>query len=586
MSGIRIKNIKVSMETKQIAIPISKPRRFLPENLRINSWEILEPYFKELNERPLNSVNDLYNWMLDQSELEAVLEEDMAWRYIRMNIDTTDKNLADSFHFFITKIEPHIAPFSNAFNKKLVDSPFLGELKMDKYNIYLRGVRKQIEIFREENIPLFTELQTQQQKYGAVSALMTVKIDGKEMTLQKAASFLKELDRNQREDAYKKIQLRRLEDADLLNELYTHLIGIRKEVAKNAGFGNYRDYKFVELGRFDYTVEDCYHFHNSIEKEIVPIVEELDKERKKHLGLDKLKPWDTEVDISNKSPLKPFETGEELINKTITCFYKIRPYFGECLEIMKAMGHLNLESKKGKAPGGFNYPLYETGVPFIYMNAVGSLRDLVTMVHEGGHAIHSFLSRDLELTSFKSLPSEIAELASMSMELISMEHWDVFFEDKEDLKRARREQLEKVLGGLPWIAIVDKFQHWVYKHPTHTSDERIATWRTIVKELGSNVINWEGEEEALAISWQKQLHLFEVPFYYIEYGMAQLGAIAVWRNYKQNPEKALDQYESALKLGYTKSIGEIYETAGIKFDFSQAYIKELVDFVKGELDSN
>lgn len=574
------------METKQIAIPTCKPRRFLSENLLINSWEILEPYFKELNERPLSSVNDLYNWMLDQSELEAVLEEDMAWRYIRMNIDTTDKNLADSFHLFITKIEPHIAPFSNAFNKKFMESPFLEELKKDKYNIYIRGIRKQIEIFREENIPLFTELKTQQQKYGAVCALMMVKIDGKEMTLQKAASFLKELDRNQREEAYKKIQLRRLEDADLLNELYAHLIRIRKKVAQNAGFSNYRDYKFVELGRFDYTVEDCYHFHDSIEKEIVPLVEELDKERKKHLGLDKLKPWDTEVDISNKSPLKPFETGEELINKTITCFYKIRPYFGECLEVMKVMGHLNLESKKGKAPGGFNYPLYETGVPFIFMNAVGSLRDLVTMVHEGGHAIHSFLSRDLELTSFKSFPSEIAELASMSMELISMEHWDVFFEDKEDLKRARREQLEKVLGGLPWIAIVDKFQHWVYEHPTHTTDERIAVWRTIVKELGSSVIDWEGEEEALAISWQKQLHLFEVPFYYIEYGMAQLGAIAIWRNYKRNPEKALDQYESALKLGYTKSIGEIYETAGIKFDFSQPYIKELVDFIKSELCSN
>ena len=572
------------METKEINIPVRNPRRFLPEDLEINSWSVLEPYFKELKERAINSVQDLYNWMLDQSELEAVLEEDMAWRYIRMNIDTADKKLADSFHFFVTEIEPHIAPYSNALNEKLVRSPFLKELKGEKFKIYIRGIKKQMEIFREENIPLFTELQTRQQEYGSVCAQMTVIINGVEMTLQKAASFLKELDRDQRKSVYETIKIRRLQDVAPLNELYTQLIGLRKEVAKNAGFPNYRDYKFAELGRFDYTVQDCFDFHNSIAREIVPIVEEFDVERKEILDLDQLKPWDTEVDIYGKPPLKAFETGEELLDKTIECFYKIRPYFGECLEVMKAMGHLDLESKKGKAPGGFNYPLYEIGVPFIYMNAVGSMRDLVTMVHEGGHAVHSFLSRDLELTGFKSMPSEVAELASMSMELISMDYWDVFFKDKDDLKRAKQEQLKKVLGGLPWIAIVDKFQHWVYENPGHSFEDRTEKWNDIVKEFGSSVMNWEGEEDARGTLWQKQLHLFEVPFYYIEYGMAQLGAIAVWRNYKHDPEKALDKYENALKLGYTKSIGEIYETAGIKFDFSQAYVKELVDFIKGELD--
>jgi len=300
------------------------------------------------------------------------------------------------------------------------------------------------------------------------------------------------------------------------------------------------------------------------------------------MGLENYKPWDTSVDASGKAPLKPFEDGEDLINKSIRCFERIRPYYGECLGTMKAMKHLDLESKEGKAPGGFNYPLYEIGVPFIYMNAVGSQRDLVTMVHEGGHAIHSFLSRDLPLTDFKSVPSEVAELASMSMELISMDSWDEFYDNNEELKRAKKEQMQKVLEGLPWIAAIDRFQQWIYTTP-HTADERRIEWQNIMSELGSSVVNWEGYEKAHQNIWQRQLHLFEVPFYYIEYGMAQLGAIAMWRSYKQLGETALNNYDAALKLGYTKSIGELYQTAGIEFNFSQQYVKELADFIKAEL---
>ena len=219
------------------------------------------------------------------------------------------------------------------------------------------------------------------------------------------------------------------------------------------------------------------------------------------------------------------------------------------------------------------------------MNAVGSHQDLITMVHEGGHAIHSFLSRDLELTEFKNVPSEVAELASMSMELISMDYWDEFYSDEEELKRAKKEQLYRVLETLPWVATIDKFQHWVYENPKHTIAERNSKWNSIMQEFGSNIVDWSDNKDDLTNLWQKQLHLFEVPFYYIEYGMAQLGAIAVWRNYKQNPTKAIDQYIAALKLGYTKTIGEIYQTAGIEFNFSQTYVKELVDFVKDELEN-
>ena len=251
---------------------------------------------------------------------------------------------------------------------------------------------------------------------------------------------------------------------------------------------------------------------------------------------------------------------------------------------MKAMKHLDLESKEGKAPGGFNYPLYEIGVPFIYMNAVGSQRDLVTMVHEGGHAIHSFLSRDLALADFKSVPSEVAELASMSMELISMDTWDEFYDNQEELNRAKIEQMQKVLEGLPWIAAIDRFQQWIYTTP-HTADERRAEWVNIMCDLSSSLVNWDGHEKAHQNIWQRQLHLYEVPFYYIEYGMAQLGAIAMWRSYKQLGDSALDNYDAALKLGYTKSIGELYQIAGIEFNFSQDYVKELAEFIKLELAS-
>ena len=244
-----------------------------------------------------------------------------------------------------------------------------------------------------------------------------------------------------------------------------------------------------------------------------------------------------------------------------------------------------MASKEGKAPGGYNYPLYESGIPFIFMNAVGSPRDLVTMMHEGGHAVHSFLSRDLKLASFKSCPSEVAELASMSMELISMDHWDVFYKNPEDLKRAKIEHLEDIVATLPWIAIIDKFQHWIYENPKHSVEERNQAWLEIEKEFSNGVTDWTGCEDSLKYSWHKQLHLFEVPFYYIEYGMAQLGALAIWRNYKLDPSKAIEQYKEALKLGYTKGIKEIYKTAGIEFNFSAEYISELADFLNTELES-
>ncbi len=562
---------------------LKKEKKYIPQNFVI-TWENLEPIFTELQNRSLNSVADLEQWLRDRSELEAALEEDFAWRYIRMTCDTTNPDLLEKFQYFATDIEPKIAPLNNELNQKLIDSPFKDELNEEKYFILLRGIKKSLELFREENIPLQTELQVEAQKYQSITGAMSVFIDDKEYTLEQAAVFLKGIDREKRQQVWEKISFRRLQDKDALDALFNHLKTVRHQVALNAGFENFRDYMFQALGRFDYTPHDCYKFHAAIESEIVPILRDQAEKRKAALGLKTLKPWDTEVDISGKPALKPFENGEQLIGKSIRCFNNISPDLGDKLNTMREYGLFDVESRKGKAPGGYNYPLAETGAPFIFMNSAGTFRDLTTMVHEGGHAIHTFLTAGLELNDFKHCPSEVAELASMSMELLSMDHWDVYFENEEDLKRAKLDQLFDVLKTLPWVAVVDQFQHWIYTNPEHTTQQRTEAWIQIFERFGANFVDWSDHHEAEENLWQKQLHIFEVPFYYIEYGMAQLGAIAVWKNYKQNPEKGLQQYLDALKLGYTKTITEIYETAGIKFDFSEEYVKDLAAFVRAEME--
>jgi len=560
-----------------------KSRKYIPQELSI-TWESLEPIFTELQNRDLHNVNELELWLKDRSELEAALEEDFAWRYIKMSCDTANEKLVKNFQYFAEEIEPKISPLANKLNKKFVESPFMDDLDKEKFFVYSRAIKKALEIYREENIELFTQLQVKQQKYQGITGAMSVELNGQEYTLEQASIFIKDLNREVRENAWKTIQQRRLIDKDNLNILFDELIKLRNQVALNSGFENYRDYMFQALGRFDYTPQDCYDFANAIEKEIVPILKEQAEKRREALGLDILKPWDLEVSVSGKPALKPFNNGEELIDKSIACFNAIDEKLGSKLATMKANNLFDVESRKGKAPGGYNYPLAETGAPFIFMNSANSLRDLTTMVHEGGHAIHTFLTANLELNDFKHCPSEVAELASMSMELISMDNWDVYFDNEEDLIRAKKEQLADVLKTLPWVAVIDQFQHWIYTNPDHTAADREETFKQIYNRFGAGFADWTDLDQQFGNVWQKQLHLFEVPFYYIEYAIAQLGAIAVWKNYKENPEKALDQYLAALSLGYTKPMNEIYETAGIKFDFSADYVKELAQFVKSELE--
>lgn len=552
-------------------------------NIKIDSWNDLSPVYTDLKNQKFSNISDLEKWIKKRSDFGAVISEDLAWRYIKMSCNITDKEIAKHYEKFVSEIQPEISKVENELNKKLANSELFEKLN-EKYFILKRSLKNEIKLFREENIPIKAELDKLEQKYAQITGSMTINYDNKELTMQQAGNYLKDTDRKIRETVYRLIAQKRIEAVDDLNKLMNELIEKRHQVALNAGFKNYRDYMHQARERFDYSVDDVLTFDEAIKEKVMPLINKIISHRKNSLNYDILKPWDLEVDTSGKKALKPFNNISEFIEKTINCFKNVRPKYGEYLTIMNEKGFLDLDSRKGKAPGGYNYPLMVSNIPFIFMNATSNIRDLETLVHEGGHAIHAFKAKDLELTEYKETPSEIAELASMSMELISMEHWDVFFENEDDLKRAKIHQLEGVISVLPWVATVDKFQHWIYTNPNHNTIERTIAWTNILSEYSSKIINYQSVEWYFMNLWQKQLHIFEVPFYYIEYAISQLGAIAIWRNYKQNPEKTLDDYEAALSLGYSKTLPELYKTAGIKFDFSKKYIGELMDFVLEELE--
>jgi oligoendopeptidase F len=558
--------------------------QFIPENFSIQKPEDVETLFQLLLDRPIHSVVDFDQFLMDVSDLESFLSEDMAWRYINMTCDTQNEEHENAYLQFVQEIQPKLAPFEDKLNNKIIDCPFKSEKESDQaYFIYFRSLQSAIDLFREENIPLQAELNTLAQEYSAIQGAMTIQWDEETITMQKASNLLMETDRELREKAWKLMNERRQLDSQKLEDLFDKMVAKRHQVAVNAGFANFRDYMFSSLGRFDYTTEDCKKFHQSVEEHVVPLLKAIQNRRIELMNIDSLKPWDTAVDPLNREPLKPFNNGVNLLDKGIDALNELDPFFSQCLTTMKEKSLLDLDSRLGKAPGGYNYPLAKTNMPFIFMNATGNLRDVETLVHEAGHAIHSFQMAPLKLNAFKNTPSEVAELASMSMELLSMDAWSHYLENPDLLNRAKCEQLEGILGTLPWIATVDAFQHWIYENPAHTRAERNDAWKKIHKRFAGKVIDRSSYPEFEETAWHKQLHIYEVPFYYIEYGIAQLGAIGVWRNYKSNPQKALSDYEQALALGYTKTLPDLYEIAGVKFDFSAENVKALLEFVRNEI---
>ncbi len=557
----------------------------LPRQIQLDRWETLEPYFQRLLQQPILQLEDLKQWIADRSALEAALHEAFAWLYIEITQDSNDTVAAERFQEAIQNISPRISAMDHRLNRRLAGCPLVSSLPEEKYSSFLRKARNAIELYREESAPLQTEIKLKSKEYVRIFSQMTIAVDGCQMTLQQAGALLEEDDRGRRQQIYHKIHQRILKEAPGLDDLFDYLLERRHQMAINAGYANYRDYAFRSLGRFDYGPEDCLEFHESIRCEILPLLNDLYRHRKAKLSLDKLRPWDLNTDVYARPALRPLSNTDELLENGLRCLEAIDPRFATIIQKMQKQEHLDLASRPGKRPGGYNMQLLVTGLPFIFMNASGSMHDLRTLMHESGHAVHSYFTQELPLTSDRQFPAEVSELAAMTLELFSMEHWDLILNDPEAVRRARINQLELILKILPWIAAIDQFQHWVYTQPDHSRIEREEVWLKTLMEFSSDEVDHNGLEHYLRHLWHKQLHLFEVPFYYIEYGFAQLGAIALWRQYRQSPDETLERFVAALQLGYTKSIREIYETAGVQFNFSRAYVQEISCYIRDELNS-
>jgi oligoendopeptidase F len=560
-----------------------KRRNFLPSNLEVKTWIDISEYADELLEFPVRTSSAFLKWLNHRSEFDSVLQEAKAWLYINQSCNTDKIEYSASFNRFISQVEKPYLLLTDKLNAKLVQFFDYNPLPPG-FDVYLRRVRQEQNIFRELNVPIQSELETEETRYSGITGSMIIVHEGEELTLQQAEEQLRSPDRNQRKHVFELIWKRRLADATNLDNLFDTLIRKRHQLAINAGFDNYIPYRFAQLGRFDYTPADCEVYHDAVSSVVIPVLDELYARKEKSLQIDRLKPYDMEADAESLPPLKAFESSDDLIRKTIRCFNEIDSEFGGYIEIMHRNGFLDLESRKGKAPGGYNYPLYESKVPFIFMNATTGIRDLETMMHEGGHAIHSFLCNYLPYVWLREVPAEMAELASMSMELISMEHWHHFFKNANDLRRAKRLQLEGILCVFPWIAAIDQFQHWIYKYPFHTNTERQNAWCRIFSVLSGTRPDWSEYPEFFNYLWQKQIHLFQYPFYYIEYAIAQLGAIAFWKKYCEDPGRTIANFKNGLAKGYTQTLPELYKTCGIHLDFSKEYLSELIGFLKIELD--
>ena len=560
---------------------------FIPEDFDASSWENIEPYVDDLIQRNLSCSSCLEKLISDSSNLAEHISETGALLYIGMTCDTENETKKTDFLNFVENIRPKLSKFSDKLNRRIAEHPSVGDLP-DRYDLMIRGIKSDIDIFREENIPLGVEQTKLVTKAQGITGGMTVEFEGEERTFPEMKAFLESNNRSVREKAWKSMVSRWMNDSEELSEIFDELIKIRHEIAKNAGFDSYTNYMFKAMHRFDYTVEDCLTFHNSIEKVCMPIVREINEKRRSSFNLEILSPWDVNEksgsgpDIEGKNPLRPFENVGEMVQKLSELFHKMSRDLGNKFDKLVEMDTLDLETRKGKAPGGYQYYLEKSRVPFIFMNAAGLQGDLETMIHESGHAFHSLYCGHLDLIDERNYPIEFAEVASMSMELLTQDEWQIFYDNDDEVNRAILSHLEGVVFLLPWIATIDAFQHWIYANPNHTREERTEYWLSLRDRFGSKM-DWKDNEDFRELSWQQQGHLFGVPFYYIEYGIAQLGALQLWQTHRKNPEKALKDYENAMKLGNTKILPELFAAAELKLGFDEKHVDSLINEVKAAM---
>ena len=569
------------------ALPAHKPRRFVPEQIDLSDWTQIAPLFDKLESRAAEckTTAELEQWLLDWSELSAALDEESSKRYIAMTCHTDNPEAEKAYLHFVEKIEPQLKPRQFALEKIYVNRR--GELREShngsngRYFVFDRDVKNHIELFRPESVPLETEEAKLSQQYQKLSGSLTVIFRGQERTLVQMGRYLEEPDRALRKEAWEIVANRRLQEVDKFEEIFDKQLKLRQQIAKHAGFDNYRDYAFCRLGRFDYTPEDCAKFHEAVEKEIMPVVRELQADRRGKLQVEELRPWDLAVDPLNRAPLKPFEQVDQMVSRTQNIFDQLDRDLAGGFQRMQNLRLLDLANRKGKAPGGYQSTLAESRVPFIFMNAVGLQRDVETILHEAGHAFHALATREEDLYAYRSAPIEFCEVASMSMELLGNQFLEEFYSGL-DANRARRTHLEGIIGIFPWIATVDAFQHWIYTHPGHTRAARAVAWLELMDRFGGEV-DWSGYDKSRAYLWHRQLHIFIHPFYYIEYGIAQLGALQVWANSRRDKAKAMNDYKNSLALGGSQPLPQLFEAAGCPFDFSARTIKPLVELARNEL---
>ncbi len=543
------------------------------------TWQDVAPFYEELEARPLDHGN-VEAWLEDWSRFEALLAEAATLANFAYCIDTADVDAEAAHLRFDSDIDPKADERRTRLQRKLVA---LGFTRPD-LETTIRRFRNQMELFSEANVALFGELARLSTDYAKTVGAMTVDWDGEEKTPPQMWPHLESNDRAVRERAFRSMFRPYIEHRDTLAGIFDRMYEVRHKVAKNAGFDNYRDYVHREKNRFDYTPDDCFRFHEAVEKAVRPAVERLLEHRRAHLGVERLRPWDNWVDPKGRPRLQPYRDVDELSSRAAEVFANVDPDFRRYFQTMAQAGLLDLDNRKGKAPGGFCDSLPVRKLPLIFMNAVGIDEDVRTLLHESGHCFHVFEASELPLVFERHPGAEMAEVASMSMELLAAPYMDRGhggYYDDADAQRARRSLLERAVLFFPHCASVDAFQQWIYTDPDgRDADARDRKWLELRRRFEGDIVDWSGLDAERIARWYFQPHFFEYPFYYIEYGIAQLGALQVWRNSLTDRKRAVQMYRQALELGGTKPLPELYRTAGARLIFDPEGMRELIELAE------
>lgn len=554
-----------------------------PEKFIHWNWSQIQPYSDDLAKRPLSPAT-LESWMMDWSDLNRLVSEIFARLWVATTINTADQEAKRHFMAFLDDIFTPWQAANQTLKQQLLDSG----LQPAGFEIPLRNMRVEAEIFREQNLPLLSEEKKLVNEYEEIIGAQTVVWEGREVTPTQLRPVYLSTDRAKREKAWRLAMERRLADRGKLNELWGRLLDVRTRIARNAGFQDYRSYRWKEFLRFDYTPEDCLQFHQAIENVVVPAASRIYEKRRKRLGLSSLRPWDLNVDPLGREALSPFQTIDELVQNVSAIFHRVDPELGRYFEVMRSQGLLDLDNRKGKAPGAYCNDYDMVMLPFIFENAVGLHSDVATLLHEGGHAFHVF--EEAHLPYYQQLPvgMEFAEVASMAMELLASPYLiasEGGFYSEQEAARARIEHLEEQVLFWPYMAVVDGFQHWVYTHqveaanPENCDHKWSELWQRFM--VGED---WSGLDDLMVTGWLRKQHIFEVAFYYVEYGMASLGAFQIWSNALKDQKAAVAAYRRALALGGTVSLPKLYETAGARFAFDAATLQDAVNLAEGMIE--